>query len=397
MSNRLQSLDFLRGSCIIWMLFQHFTLWLANGNALPLLNLIVNIFDGFGSGAFLFVSGVGISLSHRRKMEKVTKKKTIIYKKLRLKYFLKAFLLLIVSFGFNLFIYFVVSNMDVTVIWIWFILQTLPISMIFAWPLLNINKYYKILSAIISLVLYQLLIILLFPFKAQYNHPLFILQFILFNGEHLSPFLGFFPFFIIGAFFGDIIYENLNIQTKNKSNSSVFTQKIISLLIIGISLIIAAILFIPPGIISGTSFMFSLRSISWLIYSVGVLITAYSLLLIIENSKVFKIQKKFRFIYYFSYYSLSIFLLHYIFDIFFAPFFEIWLVLIFWGVIVLGVGLGLKGIHKVIGKHFSLKYHLGKVTNLIAKYIYKDGTATSSINLQRIPVITPSKSQKKLI
>lgn len=399
MSNRLQSLDFLRGSCILWMLFQHITLWLANANALVMLDLIVNIFDGFGSGAFLFVSGLGIALSHRSKKQKVVNKKGFFYKRLRLNYFLKAGLLLALSFGFNLFIYFVVSNLDATVIWIWFILQTLPISMILAWPLLNSNKYLKVISAIGCLVLYQILIGLLYPFKNQYSNPLFIVQFILFNGDHLSPLLGFFPFFIIGAFFGDIIYEN-SIHDKTKlKNSAFINQKVLPLLLSGIFLIIIAILIIPPGIITvpSSSFLFSFRSVSWLLYSIGILLTTFSLLLIIEKSGLFKIKEKYRFVYYFSYYSLSVFLLHYIFDIFFFPSLDLWLILILWSLIVFGMGLVMKGIHILIGKHFSLKHQLGVVANRITKSIYKEEISQIPVDIKEFPIIKQTESQKKAI
>ncbi|TFG00956.1 MAG: DUF1624 domain-containing protein [Promethearchaeota archaeon] len=399
MDKRLHSLDFLRGACIIWMLFQHITLWLANANAFPLLDLIVNIFDGFGSGAFLFVSGLGITLSHRKKYQKTFSKQDNIYKKLRLKYFLKAILLLVLSFGFNLFIYFVVSGQDPTVIWIWFILQTLPISMILAWPLLNRNKYYKILAALSSLILYQILISFLYPFKAEYNHPLFIIQFILFNGDHLSPILGFFPFFIIGAFFGDIIHEHYNNPIINNPNLTFFKKRIIPLFLIGTSLILAGIFLIPPGIISmgDKSFLFSFRSISWLTYSLGMLINAYTLMLTIEKSQFLKINEKYRFVYYFSYYSLSIFLLHYIFDIFFIPALDLWLVFIFWSMIVLGVGLVTKGIHGLIGNHFSLKHQLGVAANLIANLIYKEEIVQPPLKLETMPILTSTETQKKVI
>ncbi len=398
MQKRLKSLDFLRGFCIIWMLFQHITLWLTGWDSFIILDTIVNIFDFLGAGAFLFASGMGITLSHRKKTQKVSSKKDLEYKQLRLRYFLKCFLLLIVSFSFNLFLYFVITNLDPTSIWIWFILQTVPVSMIIAWPLLNVNKYHKVIAAIMFLILYEILINLLYPYKTMYNHPLFFIQFILFNGEHLSPIVGFFPFFIIGAFFGDVIYENYLSRDIELPNYTYIRKVLFPLIISGISLILIAFFLIPPGIIvADVSFLFSARSLSWLLYSMGALILFYTSLLLIEKINILNINKKYRFVYYFSYYSLSIFLLHYVLDIFYSPVFNFWNALIVWSFTTLGVGLVAKGIYETLGKYFSLKYQIGIAANFLSDKIYKEELSIVPQKVTEFPVITKPKREEKII
>ena len=75
------------------------------------------------------------------------------------------------------------------------------------------------------------------------------------------------------------------------------------MLIIGLFLIISGIILNYPTFLRR-------KSLSWIIYSTGIDIIILSILLLIERTSLMTTKKSYKLIFYYSYYSLSIYLAH---------------------------------------------------------------------------------------
>ncbi|MBY8982652.1 MAG: DUF1624 domain-containing protein [Candidatus Lokiarchaeota archaeon] len=370
MSMRIKSIDFFRGLCIIWMMCGHFSEWWMYKSLFNAVNTdtwnIFYIFDFLGAAGFLFISGMGITISYKVKLIKSKQSNEFNFKKYRFEYFIKALLLLLIGLVYNLVESILVN--DFSKIWIWFILQTLPFCILISWPFLNINKYYKIIIAIIFFIVNEIIWFYVKPYKNHYDTLGGILFYILYNNETLSPILQFFPIFIIGSFIGDIIYENvITPQNKNLSNSIFIKKTILPLISIGLVLVIISIFIYPEHPFPP---YFYPRESSWIIYSIGALICLYSIFLAIERLDLIKIKSKYRFFYYFSYYSFTTFILHLsLKPLFFEKLGAIPFFLAVPSVILL-LGLFLRVLHFTLGSHVSIKAQISRASSYLTNLYY---------------------------
>ena len=131
-------------------------------------------------------------------------------------------------------------------------------------------------------------------------------------------------------------------------------------MIAGIGLIIFGIWFNYPDFIDN-------RSFSWWIYVLGFDIVIISLLYSIEKLLFSDFTKRYRFLYYFSYYSLTIFIFHALLGFAFFQLLSInntfWIVYIS-TVVVFGIILKLA--HDRWGWKASIKNIIGKASSFIA-------------------------------
>jgi hypothetical protein len=368
MKKRLNSLDFFRGVCITWMIFGHLAEWWMSFDSFLLLNELILFVDAIGGTGFLFISGVSLTLSYRSKIKRINYEGDYSYKRLRLNYLLRAVFLFIVGIIYNTIDALISKNLSL--IWNWFILTTLPASIILAWPLLRRKKITKILVAGAILIIDHFLFLFLKPFQYEMGHPLSILYYFLYNGSQLTPILSHFPFFIVGSVIADVIYEKYIHQEPEIPNRKFFKNVSLPLILSGIILILAAFLLLPfPVIVE--KFLWHRRNIAWITYAIGLLIIVYPSLFYIEKLNVIQINKKYRFFYYFSYYSFSIFLIHYSFYFLFthrltlSVFLPVILITIFL------IGLLLKLIYRTLGNLFSLKYQLSRLADGITTELIK--------------------------
>ncbi len=80
---RLKSIDIFRGMCMSWMFLTHLIDWWFGGSDW-LQSVTVSIIDPIGASGFLFISGVSVALSYRRRMYKVEVLKDISYSRVKL-------------------------------------------------------------------------------------------------------------------------------------------------------------------------------------------------------------------------------------------------------------------------------------------------------------------------
>jgi hypothetical protein len=321
---------------------------------------------------FIFISGLSITLSYRTKLYSLKNnfkfKGSSKHQQLCLKYFLQSFFIFLIGFFYYNFRAYL-SRGYVGNLWSWNIFWTLSFSISFILLIIKYSKKTKILISSLFLLTYGLFFTLIpSDILTSPGDQILIKKFsdiffyIFYNGFSFTPLLGFFPFFLLGNVLGEIIYEKtINEETKI-SNKNFFRSILIPLILMGVVIVIIS-LFITPLI------GFVKNSFNWLFYSLGSNLILFLLLLYIEKKEVIKIERNFKFFFYFSYYSLTIFIIHeFLFPFLFQKFtvaqgFFISLI------IILGFYIFLLIIYKKLGKYFSLKWGVSELATRLTDTI----------------------------
>ncbi|MFX1375017.1 MAG: heparan-alpha-glucosaminide N-acetyltransferase domain-containing protein [Promethearchaeota archaeon] len=294
---RIKSIDIFRGLCMAWMVLNHIINWWINSEYSWLHSIAIMIIDPIGASGFLFISGVSVTLSYRKRMDRAKVSEDYNCRIIRNSYLFRAFFLFIIALIYNIPVAVVFKNPFM--IWYWFILLTAAVSLFLAWPLLKTPNYFRIFVTIAILVLHFSLISWLPTFQGDSN--IFgVLFHILYNGITQDPILIFFPFFLIGTVIGNFLYDAINLNHKNNQK---LIKLLILMLIMGISLILTGILLKYPNFVKR-------ESLSWVVYSFGIEIALLSVLILLENLNLLKAKRSYKLIFYYSYYSLTIYLVH---------------------------------------------------------------------------------------
>lgn len=298
---RYKCIDTIRGLAMVIMIGGHLlNWWLRPGDYWFYIGM-ASVFRPIGSTGFLFTSGVSGGLSYNRYRRQAEDLK-IDMRNLRNLYMFRALFLLIIALIYNAVI--AIAIKDFTMIWAWFILQTIAISLFMAWPLLKASKIIRITVVIVLMVANQVILALILPYQGQPNFY-GILFYILFNPLDQFPILFYFSVFIFGTVVGDILYEFNLLENQIERNTAFKTKFILPLFIIGLISLISGILLLFPNFFS--SKMYSIGS---QLYSIGIILILLSVLIGVEEFEVIKLKKSYRFFYFHSYYSFTIFLAH---------------------------------------------------------------------------------------
>ena len=358
--NRFKTIDTLRGISIVWMIIGHLTEWWILNEELWFFNTLRSIGDPLGSGAFLFIAGVSTALSYKKNIQDREINSIKMYRRA---YLLRTSIIFIIALIYNALISIKMNNP--ADIWTWFILLTVSVSLFLGWPLLKTSKRFRIYLGLILWVINLFLMNYLSNFSGQMNF-LGILNHLLYNRLGLDPILSFFTFFIIGTVIGEIIFEIYLIEDRKERKFILKKKLLIPGLIFGIMLIIFGIFFRFPNFLHH-------RTFSWLIYSLGIQLILISSLIFIEEIEVFRFKKNYKFLYYYSYYSLSIYLLHNVLFFIFQNSLQHVYLLMYISITLFSLGILLRIIHIKIGPHFSIKIQIGRLSRVLAKRLdYKD-------------------------
>jgi len=343
------------------MIIGHLTEWWILNEELWFFNILRSIGDPLGSGAFLFIAGVSTALSYKKNIQDKELNKSSSIKVYRKEYLLRASIIFIIALMYNALISIKLNNP--ADIWTWFILLTVAVSLFLGWPLLKTSKRFRIYLGLILWVINLFLMNYLSNFSGQMNF-LGILNHLLYNRLGLDPILSFFTFFIIGTVIGETIFEIYLIEDRKERGFNLKKKLLIPGLIFGIALIIIGIVFrfrFP-------NFLHH-RTFSWLVYSLGIQLILISSLIFIEEIEVFRFKKNYKFLYYFSYYSLSIYLLHNVLFFIFQNSLQYVYLLMYISLTLFSLGILLRIIHIKIGPHFSIKIQIGRLSRALAKRI----------------------------
>ncbi len=312
---RIKTIDTLRGLSMMWMFLGHLLDWWMTSQDYWVTSITHSIMDVIGTSAFLFVAGISTALSYRHRTMKTETFVDYTPKTVRNEYMSRAFIIFIIAIIYNFLI--ALSINDLSWIWTWFVLLTIAISLLLAWPLLKTPYWFRICIAGSIWILNIFILEFLSNYKGDSN-IYGILYHFLFNKLDLDSPLIFFPFFLIGTVIGDIIME-ANMKEDHKERREFIKKNLITpSIVIGLILILVGLLITFPdqreiyksGFITEFPSFMNRGSFQWTIYTMGILLTLMSLLLYIEEYEVIKTKKSYRFLFYFSYYSFTVFLSH---------------------------------------------------------------------------------------
>ena len=357
---RLNSIDTFRGISILWMFLGHLLDWWLIDQDSWLYNLTFNIVDPIGSSAFIFIAGVSTAISLKIRYLRAVASEKYDSRTIKREYLYRALLIFIIALLYN------VSNaitlLNPLYIWTWFVLLTIAISLLLAWPLFKLPIFYRIIIGVVIWIGNQYLLIVLLPYQGAGN--LFGLIFhIFYHSLDLDVILSFFPFFLFGSVIGEIIFNIYQITDDKLMKKSIKKQLLYPLILIGLILIVLGITINFP------EFFVKNRSLSWLIYTLGIDIMLLMIFIIFEEFIPFKKRMKRSILFYFSYYSLTIYLSHNMLFFLFYKQISLYYIWIFILIVYLAVGYVLKLIYNKFGNKFSIKYQIGRMAKSLANRV----------------------------
>lgn len=349
---RLKSIDIFRGLCMAWMVLTHLIDWWLKSEYNWLHIAAIMIIESIGASGFLFISGVSISISYRKRLLKVKSSEDYNYRMVRNSYLLRATFILIIALIYNSTV--AIGLLNPAMIWTWFVLLTAAISLFITWPLLRTSKLFRIIVGVLVIILNQVVIFFLLPYKGEYN--LYgVLFHILYNSINQDPILIFFPFFLFGTVIGDIIFDTFYLQDENVKREIFKKNLFIPSIIMGFSLIILGILIKFPN--------FLIReSLSWIIYSLGIELILLSILLFFEIFEVIKTKKSYKLLFYYSYYSLTIYLAHNLLYFLFYNQLNVFNIWIFAAGAFIIIGIILRTVYNIWESKASIKVQVGRLS-----------------------------------
>jgi hypothetical protein len=328
-----------------------------------LFNVYVSLFSALGAAGFVFISGVGTMISYRNRVEKVRITANYSSKTMRKEYLIRGFLILGLGLLYNGIV--AIQFFDPSVIWKWFIILTVGASLLLAWPLLKTSKLFRIIIAASIWIVNQILLAVLLPFKGEVNF-FGVLFYVFYNSLDQNPILSFFTFFLIGTVIGDLIFDFSALDEDNEKKRFFKRKLFTPLLLSGVVLIAASFWFLLPNLFTDKILTIN-TNIWWLIYSLGLDLIIILILLLLEEYIVVNSKRSTKSLFYFSYYSLTLFILQ---NLNYLLFFEllnrynIWYFII---ATILVYNFFLRFMYKKLEGHFSLKVQIGKISKKIAQ------------------------------
>jgi len=354
------------------MVLGHTLSWWVRSEDRWLTALIHSIFGDIVGTGFLFFSGLSTVLFLRSRLTKAAASDDKSIKQVNNEYLFRALLILVLALLYSGAT--AVGTLNPLDIWKWYIPLTIAISLLLAFLLLKTSKLFRIILAVIIWINHYYLLSTLLPYQGQVN--IFGALFhALYNGLH--PILYYFSFFLIGTVIGDVMFEISLKDDQKERRLALLNKFLLPSLIMGTILILIAVLFLFPGFLIDETF-------SSTIYSLGVILTTFSVLLIFEEFEVIKVEKSYRFFYFYSFYSFTIYFSH---NIIYFIFINQLNALTYW-IAVIGtyilLTLLIRLIYKKYGIKASLKAQIGRVAVILARKVEEK-------KKERIPLLNVEK------
>jgi uncharacterized membrane protein len=342
---RLKSIDIFRGLSILWMLVAHLQHWWLRKEDLWVYYFTWAIFDVIGSAGFLFIAGISTTISYKNRLIKAENSENYNLKMLRTEYMFRASFILFLAILYNFVS--VVRTGNLLFIWTWFVLLTTAVSLFIAWPLLKILKSVRIILGAVIWILNQYILAFLSGYKGQVN-SYGILFYIFYNTTEVDPILSFFPFFLFGTVIGEVLFDVYRINNQVERNLALKNKLVFPLSVIGACLIAFGILFEFPTFLQH-------RTFPWMIYSLGVDLLFFSILITAEEFLFNETKRNYNFLFYYSYYSLTIYLAHNVLYYVFNSQLNAYNIWYFILVTIIITSFALMILHKTLGRKASVK------------------------------------------
>ena len=356
---RLKSLDMVRGLAMLYMIVGHMITWWPVSEEKWIFISYVSIFSTLGAVGFTFISGISTMISYRNRIIKVDKDENYSFSQVKYEHLFRAAFIIVLGIIYNIIVSIMFRNLSL--IWTWFILLTIGVCLFMSWPLLKTSITFRIIIGALIWIFNQIILVLLTPFEGQIN--LFgILYHILYNSIDQNIILSFFTLFLIGTVIGDIIYDFSLIDNELEKRKTVKKKLLFPSLLIGTILIVISFYFLLPVLF--TEEILSIKSnLWWLMYSLGTELIFISIFITVDVYELFKPERSYRFFYYFSYYSLTAYLLQNINYFFFYQslyWYNLWFFIL---ITVILYGIFLRFCHNKWGSKLSLKIQIGRLAS----------------------------------
>ncbi|MFW9941102.1 MAG: hypothetical protein ACFFFT_08670 [Candidatus Thorarchaeota archaeon] len=297
---RVKTFDIIRGWCMFMMVWGHMLSWWMISQDSWLTSSLHSIFGDIVGIGFLFISGLSAVIFFRSRLLKAEASIGYSEDQVRHEYLFRALLILAIALMYNSIIS--LGTLDLLNIWKWYIPLTIAFSLLISFPLLTTLKSHRLIVATGFWLSHYFILSLLVPYQGKPN-TFGILYHFLYNSIGLHPILLYFSFFLIGTVIGDIIFEIYLKTDQEERRMALKNEFLLPSFIIGPILIIIGILSLFPRFLTHATF-------SSTVYSLGVILISTSILLIIEEFELINAKRSYRFFFYFSYYSFSIYFAH---------------------------------------------------------------------------------------
>ncbi|MFX1287191.1 MAG: heparan-alpha-glucosaminide N-acetyltransferase domain-containing protein [Promethearchaeota archaeon] len=349
---RLRSIDNFRAITMVMMIWIHLRLWWLRDADQWFVDITLPFTDRVFACAFLMIAGASATLFTRSRLIKVNKIGNYTLKIVKKEYYFRALLIFIIAIGYNSFVALIFMNP--LIIWKWFLLMTTAVSLMLIWPLLKISKVYRIILAIILWIINYYLFLFLSYYQSD-SYLFGFLNYFLYHSVDQDPILFTFSFFIIGSVLGDVMFDINLINNQGKRRNKLKYGILYPSVIIGLFLIIIGLIYEYPHYNNNHNF-------SWIAFPLGFNLILFAILTVLENFKVWRFKTNFRFLYYFSYYSLMVFIAHNIFYFLFYKLLDLINIWVFIPVTILLFGILLHFIFNSRWRQYlSIKLQLGKI------------------------------------
>ncbi|NVM16654.1 MAG: DUF1624 domain-containing protein [Candidatus Lokiarchaeota archaeon] len=353
---RLKSIDNFRGITIIAMIWLHLSDWWLLGDSQWFVNFSLLLVNYVFWVSFQFISGISTFLFYKTRSLKTETSEGNGKKNVKREFILRALLLLFVSLIYNTLIAIAISNP--LYVWSLFILLSIAISLILIWPLLETSKWTRISLGIFFMIFNFISLSFLQDFEGQLNF-FGVIYHILFYPISLHPIFSSFAAFLVGTAVGDILYDIYSNQEKGRHRKLLKKRIIIPSFIIGGILIV----FVFSAELMQ---LLNLPSFYRIISSMGISLILFSVFILVEEYEILKTKKSFKFIFYYSFYSLTIYLVHNLLFFLFFGTLNLPVLLILLPLTIIIIGLLLKQLYERTRSNFALKVIMGKLAHRIA-------------------------------
>ena len=354
---RIKSLDSFRGFIMLAMVWVHLLEWWLREEDIWFSDAIVPILKLIFGPGFLLLAGISIALTYRKNLIKITRMDNFTHDIFKKEYLFRATFILIVALGYNSFV--ALQFINPLDLWKWFMLLTMSISLFITWPLLKAPKYIRLVAAAIVWILNYFIFNYLLPYQGQINVN-GILYYFLYNSIDVIPFLHYFSFILIGTIIGEVIFDIYQIDHQKERKRLLKKKLTIPSLMVGVPLIIISVIFDSQLSLDRTSFI-------WIIFAMGINLTLLSAFLGFEDFKLRFNKRRLKFLFYYSYYSLTIYLLHNILYFFFLNQLNLFHFMFLVVITSFVYGFILRLIYNKYGPKFSIKVQFGRLSSALAK------------------------------
>lgn len=325
-NRRIHTIDILRAIAILLMILAHvYDNWLEPDSWwIGAFSYI--ILSPLGVPGFVFCSGLSFGFSWDKNLQKNMKRKHNVHYSLS-----RTYIILGISVGYNL-AGVLIHGQHWTNLWFWYILQTIAISRLISVLLIRLSKIQRVITSIIIIIFTHFLYFSLLGCQSESLGCKFLYWFA-FNTVNADSIFFFFPFFLLGTVFGEIMSEfrKVGISKRALQRWMLFGLTVtVAGVLSGLSLsgynfgwekLIEGINTHPAVNVSQFPLFLTRNSYAWILYSLGILVLAMSILYYLFDYRAIKHGESkvahglFIILGPFGKYSLTIYLTHYVLHI----------------------------------------------------------------------------------